>query len=140
MLPFMCDKVGMGQNPPAPPPPPDADMVQLQQIHDGVFLPRWKFLGVKDGQYGRYFVFFGADTIKKKPMYTDVVVGYWNAESRSGLSPENFISDVQEGKNSRQGNYAITHIHCDTENMDENYSGAKLFETQLVAYVCAHRH
>ena len=83
------------------------------------------------------FVFFGADTIKNKPMYTDVIVGYWQAVS--GISPEKFIAEIQDGERAR-GNLAITHVHCDSESIDENFSGAKLYETQLVTYVCVHRH
>jgi hypothetical protein len=95
MLPFVCDRAGIGQNP--PPPPPDADMVELGQIFQGS-LPKWKFfLGIKDDEYHqRTFVFFGADTIKKKPTDTDVIVGFWQAVP--GMSPENFIAGNSGGQ------------------------------------------
>ena len=138
MLPFICDKAGMGQSEPAPPPPPIPEMVRLQQIFRMEVLPKWKFLGVDTDLYGRrYFVFFAADTIEKKETYTDVVVASAQHQfgSVSGPSPDGFISGVQEGRY-RPGSVYITHVHCDTERIDP---GPKLFETQLVSYVCAHQ-
>jgi hypothetical protein len=136
LYPFICDKAGMGQNERAPPPPPTPEMALLQDISSGGVLPKWKFLGVNTDRYGRrYFVFFAADTIQKKTGYTDVVVG--SVENKSGLDDSGFISGFQEGKY-HAGILNFSHVDCDTEDIGDDFSGAKMFETQLVSYVCAH--
>ena len=137
LYPFICDKAGMGQNERTLPPSPTPEMALLQQIASGVVLPKWKFLGVNTDGYGRrYFVFFAGNTMQKKKKYTDVVVG--SLHSGYGSSPEGLISGIQAGKY-RPDSLNITHVHCDTEDIGDDFSGAKLFETQLVSYVCAHQ-
>jgi hypothetical protein len=118
----------------------DPEMAQLQQIGSGAVLPKWKFLGDYTDEYGQMkFVFFAANTIQKKKAYTDVVVGNWHNRSRAGDSPESVISDIQEGK-ILANSLTITHVHCDTEVISSlDFSGAKMFEMQLVSYVCAHK-
>jgi hypothetical protein len=58
-------------------------------------------------------------------------------QNQSDLEDSGFISGFQEGKY-RPGSLNISHVHCDTEGIGDDWSGAKMFETQLVSYVCAH--
>jgi hypothetical protein len=137
LYPFICDKVGLGQNAPAPPPPPTPELALLQRIADGLVLPKWKFLGVNTNQYGRKsFMFVAADTIQKKGKYADVVIA--SAEYGNSPNPDMFISGVQEGKY-RPGALNYAHVHCDSESVDDYFPGAKVIETPLVSYVCSHQ-
>lgn len=129
----------------ASPPPPTPEMALFQQIVSGAVLPKWKFLGVNTDSYGRRdFVFFAADTIQKqktdtiqkKKKYTDVFVG--GLHEWYGSNPGDLISGIQTGKY-RTSSLSIIHVHCDTEDIGDDFSGAKMFETQLVSYVCAHK-
>jgi len=134
LFPFICDKVGLGQNDPAPPAPPSPEMKLLQQIGSGLVLPAWKFLGVySDGYNKKNFIFYAKDTIKKKKEYTDVVVGSFEAGSND--SAPLFITMVQQGRY-RSNSLNITHVHCDTETIGMDVSGAKVFESQLISAVC----
>jgi hypothetical protein len=137
LYPFICDKVGLGQNALAPAPPPTPEMALLQQIANGTVLPKWKFLGVNIDQYGRKsFMFVAADTIQKKAKYADVVIA--SAEYGNSPNPDMFISGVQEGKY-RPGSLNYAHVHCDSESVDDYFPGAKMIETPLVSYVCSHQ-
>lgn len=146
LLPFICDKAGMGQNAPAPPPPPSPEMVLLQQIFDMRVVPKWNFLGVRTEDDGRsYFVFFGADTIQRKETYTDVVTGsvkYHHGPNEPPnypdelMPPNALISKVLEGRH-RPESLSITHVDCNAATVLD-YSEAKMFESQLVSYVCSH--
>lgn len=119
-------------------PTSDPGMVLLEQIAHSVVLPKWKFLGVRTDNYGRrYFIFFAADTIRSQEKFTDVVVGSAEYQYGTSMSPESLISGIQEGKY-RPGALTFAHIRCETERI-EGFSEAKMFEDQLVAYVCAHQ-
>lgn len=136
LYPFICDKAGMGQNERAVP-PPSPEVTLLQKINSGALRPKWKFLGVNTDRYDRrYFIFFAADTIQKKKQYTDVVVG--SLQARHGSSPEDLISGIEAGKY-RSDSLSITHVNCTTEELIDDFSGAKMFETQLASYVCTHK-
>jgi hypothetical protein len=140
LLPFICDKAGIGQNEPAPPPPPSPEAALLQQIMKGEVLPKWKFLGINTDRSGRqYFVFFGADTIQTKEEYTDVVIAnlQYHSSPTYGPSPEGVVSGFQEGRY-RADSLTMAHVSCDKETIEDSGFGAKMFETQVVTYVCAH--
>lgn len=114
-------------------------MELLERIAHLQTLPKWKFLGLRTDNYERqYFVFFGADTIQQTARFTDVVVAYTQYQKGYGFpsSPEAFISALQEGQR-RQEAVVIAHIDCAAERI-EGFSEAKMFEDQLVTYVCAH--
>lgn len=109
-------------------------METLEHVAHGQRLPRWKLLGQTADKYGRQFlVFFASDVMRRENGTIDTLIN--KIDLPAGMNADAAASAVQAGT-LKPGALMFAHVDCAQETIGSDFTGAKMFETQLVSYVC----